>query len=67
MACDEKDRLIDEYHQTVSKWAEAVQSLSDAGLSQDRYLQLLSRVDDARASTHRAKAACAKHASNHGC
>jgi hypothetical protein len=67
MACEEKDRLIDESHQTVSKWAQAVQSLSDAGMSQDRYLELLSRVDDARASTHRAKAVCAKHVAEHCC
>jgi hypothetical protein len=67
VACETKDRLVDEYHQSVTKWAEAVQSLSDAGMSQDRYLQLLSRVDDVRANTHRAKAACAKHVADHGC
>ena len=67
MACDEKDRLLDEYNQAVTKWAQAVQGLSDAGMSQSVYLDLLSRVDEARANTNRAKAACARHVAEHGC
>jgi hypothetical protein len=67
MACEEKDRLLDEYNQAVTKWAQAVQGLSGAGTSQSAYLELLSRVDDARANTHRAKAAFTQHVAKHHC
>jgi hypothetical protein len=67
MDCKEKDRLLDAYNHSVSEWAKAVQNLKDAGLGGRRYLELLSLVDEARAQTHRAKAAQAKHITEHGC
>ena len=67
MDCKEKDRLLEEYNRGVTEWAQAVENLKDAGMGQSRYLELLSLVDEARARTHRAKAAQAKHVTEHGC
>ena len=67
MDCEEKDRLLDAYNDSVNEWAKAVQNLKDAGMGQSRYLELLSLVDESRAQTSRAKAAQAKHISEHGC
>jgi hypothetical protein len=66
--CVEKDRLFAEYNRCVAVWSQAVRSLSDhAGTHTPDFLILLSQVDDARAATQRAKAACAKHTAEHGC
>jgi hypothetical protein len=66
--CAEKDRLFAAYNRCVAVWSQAVQSLSDhAGTQSSDFLILLSQVDDARAATQRAKAACAKHTVEHGC
>jgi hypothetical protein len=67
MDCKEKDRLLEAYNHGVTEWAKAVQNLKDAGMGQSRYLELLSLVDEARAQTNRAKAAQAKHVTEHGC
>jgi hypothetical protein len=67
MDCKEKDRLLEAYNRGVTEWAQAVESLKDAGMGQTRYLELLSLVDEARAKTQRAKAAQATHVTEHGC
>jgi hypothetical protein len=67
MDCKEKGHLLEEYNRSVTEWAKAVDNLKDAGMGQSRYLELLSVVDEARARTQRAKAAQAKHATEHGC
>jgi hypothetical protein len=67
MDCSEKDRLHEAYNRGVTEWALAVENLKDAGMGQTRYLELLSLVDEARAKTQRAKAAQAKHVTEHGC
>jgi hypothetical protein len=66
--CKEKARLFAEYNQGVSGGARAVQQLSDrAAVSQNQYFEYLSQVDEARAKTHRQKAAFSKHLEEHGC
>ena len=67
MDCKDKDRLLEEYNRGVTEWSKAVENLKDAGMGQSRYLELLSLVDEARAKTQRAKAAHAKHVTEHGC
>jgi hypothetical protein len=68
VTCKEKARLFAEYNQGVSEWAQAVQRLNDqAAVNQSQYLELLSSVDEARAKTHRQKAAFSKHIEEHGC
>jgi hypothetical protein len=50
--CDDKNRLFAEYNRRVAEWSEAVQHLSNhAGTHSPDFLILLSRVDDARATT----------------
>ena len=63
--CIHKNRLLTDYNQGVIEWSQAVRSLSDnAG---NEFTALLSKVDEARAKTHRAKAAYAAHIAEHGC
>ena len=66
--CKDKDRLLFEYNRRVQESSQAAQRLSEqAGASHSGYLILLSRVDEARAKTQRAKAAYATHVEEHGC
>jgi hypothetical protein len=63
--CADKSRLLAEYNRSVTEWSHAVRSLShNAG---NEFTALLSKVDEARAKTHRAKAAYAAHIAEHGC
>ena len=68
MGCEDKDRLLFEYNRRVQEWSRAVQRLGDqVGAGHSSYLFLLSKVDEARAKTERAKDAYATHVEEHGC
>ena len=66
--CMDKDRLLAEYNRGVQDWSRAVQHLSDqVGSGHGEYLRLMDRVNEARATTQRARDAYAKHVGDHGC
>jgi len=66
--CTDKDRLFTEYNRHVREWSKAVQRLGDqVGMGHDEYLLLLDRVNEARATTQRARDAYVKHIADHAC
>jgi hypothetical protein len=66
--CKERERLAEAYTVSVSEWTAAVGLLNaDVNVSQEEYLNTLTKIDKARAKAHAAKQAHAEHIAEHKC